>query len=190
LVSEGRRLYRSADYPAALERFQEAVALDHQNEIAQSFLELTEERLRTVSTRPVGSAAAPATASRSTTAPAAVAPTPAPGVARINLTFNSPLSSGAISVTLDGELLAEVPFDFSTRGPLGIRRKGTGTVRRVILTPSGAHRVGVQLAEERRGALGTGSFSVELEPDSRWSLRVDLPTPSAEPSFFLVQSAR
>jgi hypothetical protein len=95
-----------------------------------------------------------------------------------------------VQVTLDGESLADVPFDFSAKGILGLRRKGTGALKRVILTPSGQHRVGVQLVDAERGLLGSKSFAVDLSPESRWSLRVDMPTAAAEPSFFLVRSAR
>jgi hypothetical protein len=93
-------------------------------------------------------------------------------------------------ITLDGESLAEVPFDFSSKGFLGFKRKGRGTVRRDILTPSGTYEVGVQLFGEDRALLGSQSFRKTLAPDSRWTLRVDLPSARSEPGFFLVQSAR
>jgi hypothetical protein len=108
----------------------------------------------------------------------------------VTLSFDSPISSGVVTITLDGESLAEVPFDFSSKGLLGVKRKGRGTVRRVILTPSGTYEVGVQLLSEERSLLGAKSFKKTLAPDSRWTLRVDLPNVRAEPGFFLVQSAR
>jgi len=87
-------------------------------------------------------------------------------------------------------LLADVPFDFSTDAFLGIKKKGRGTVRRVILTPSGSHTIGVELRESKRGVLGSSTFVRDLEPDSEWTLRVDLPGEKAQPNFFLVKSAR
>jgi hypothetical protein len=108
----------------------------------------------------------------------------------VTLEFDSPLSSGIVTVTLDGDSLAEVPFDFSTKGFLGVKRKGRGTVRRVILTPSGTYDVGVQLFGEEHNLLGSTNFRKTLAPESRWTLRIDLPRPRAEPGFFLVQSAR
>jgi hypothetical protein len=108
----------------------------------------------------------------------------------VTLSFDSPISSGAVMITLDGESLAEVPFDFSSKGFLGFKRKGRGTVRRDVLTPSGTYEVGVQLFGEERSLLGSRSFKKTLAPDSRWTLRVDLPNARAEPGFFLVQSAQ
>ena len=64
------------------------------------------------------------------------------------------------------------------------------TVRRVILTPSGTYEIGVQLLGEERSLIGSQSFNKTLAPDSRWTLRIDLPNPRAEPGFFLVQSAK
>ena len=113
-----------------------------------------------------------------------------PGVARITLSFDSPLSSGNISVTLDGESLAEVPFDFSKSGILGIKRKGRGTVKRVILTPSGRHDIGVQLVDGEGVPIGSASFENTLDPDTLWTLRVDLPDARSEPNFFLVKASR
>ena len=117
-------------------------------------------------------------------------PTPASGIARVTLSFDSPLSSGAVTITLDGESLAEVPFDFSSKGFLGVKRKGRGTVRRVILTPSGTYEVGVKLFGEEHRLLGAKAFNKTLAPESRWTLRIDLPNTRAEPGFFLVQSAK
>ena len=115
---------------------------------------------------------------------------PAVGIARITLTFDSPITSGAVSVTLDGEALADVPFDFSSTGFLGFKRKGRGTVKRVILTPSGRHTVGVQLVSSKLGAIGSAKFDRDLAPNSHWTLRIDLPDDRAELNFFLVKSAR
>jgi len=116
--------------------------------------------------------------------------TPVAGIARITLTFDSPISSGAVSVTLDGESLVDVPFNFSSTGFLGFKRKGRGTLKRVILTPSGRHTVGVQLVGSKQGAIGSASFDRDLAPDSHWTLRVDLPDKSSELNFFLVKATR
>jgi hypothetical protein len=48
----------------------------------------------------------------------------------------------------------------------------------------------VQLFGEERSLLGTKSFRKTLAPESRWTLRIDLPNTRAEPGFFLVQSAK
>jgi predicted Ser/Thr protein kinase len=191
LVAEGRRLYRAGDYVDAKNVFSEALELDPQNEIAASYLELSEERVQRAQARRTTTGRTTRATGASTTAAAPLpTPTPASGIARVTLSFDSPISSGVVTITLDGESLAEVPFDFSSKGFLGVKRKGRGTVRRVVLTPSGTYEVGVQLFGEERSLLGAKSFKKTLAPDSRWTLRVDLPNARAEPGFFLVQSAR
>ncbi len=189
LVGDGRSAYRRGDYAAAGELFRQALDLDPMHEIAASYLELAEERARSL---PTPQAAAAGSTTSPNPAPARPPPrAPAKsGVSRITVTFDSPISEGSIAVTLDGELLADVPFDFATDAFLGIKKKGRGTVRRVILTPSGSHTVGVALEAGRRGVLGSSEFVRELEPDSEWTLRVDLPGEKAQPNFFLVKSAR
>jgi serine/threonine-protein kinase len=189
LVGEGRGLYRSGDYRGARDRFRGALELDPLHEIAASYLELAQERLRSSRPQPAGPAAATGPAVPGTVRPAAAAPVTS-GIARITLHFDSPISSGTVAVSLNGEALAEVPFDFSTAGFLGLRKKGRGAVRRVLLTPAGEHRIGVELLHPTRGVLGSASFIRGLDPDSDWTLRVDLPSERAEPSFFLVQRAR
>jgi predicted Ser/Thr protein kinase len=191
LVAEGRRLYRAGSYVDARNVLTEALELDPQNEIAASYLELSEERIQRAQTRRTTAGRTTRAAGASTVAAAPLpTPTPASGIARVTVSFDSPISSGIVTITLDGESLAEVPFDFSSKGFLGVKRKGRGTVRRAILTPSGTYEVGVQLFGEERNLLGSQSFNKTLAPDSRWTLRVDLPNARAEPGFFLVQSAQ
>ena len=190
LVTEGRRLYRAGDYVQSGDIFREALELDPLNEIAASYLELSEERVQRTQTRRTANRSTRSTVAGATTSAPPPTPTPASGIARVTLSFNSPISSGAVSITLDGETLAEVPFDFSSKNVLGFKRKGSGTVRRVILTPSGTYEVGVQLFGEERSLLGAKSFQKTLTPESQWTLRVDLPGKRSDPSFFLVQSAR
>ena len=190
LVTEGRRLYRAGDYVDAGNIFREALELDPLNEIAASYLELSEERIPRAQTRRTTSRSTRATGAGTVTSAPPPTPTPASGIARVTLSFDSPITSGVVAITLDGETLAEVPFDFSSKGVLGFKRKGSGTVRRVILTPSGTYEVGVQLFGEERSLLGAKSFKKTLAPESRWTLRVDLPGRRSDPGFFLVQSAK
>ncbi|MGD9253581.1 MAG: protein kinase [Holophagae bacterium] len=190
LVNEGRQLYRTGSYGEARALFREALELDPLNEIAVSYLELSEERLKRSRTRSTTSRTARAAGNPQAVAAPSPTPSPTSGIARVTLSFDSPISTGLVAITLDGESLAEVPFDFSTKGILGIKRKGRGTVRRVILTPSGAHEIGVQLFDERQGSLGSKTFTKDFTPESRWTLRIDLPNSRSMPGFFLVQSAR
>ena len=189
LVREGRDFYRKGDYARAQQRFREALELDSQNEIADSYLELAEERLNTArSSR--AAAASSATHQRAQSPEPPPPKAPKAGVARITVYFDSPISEGAVEVTLNGESLADVPFDFSTSAFLGFKKKGRGTVRRVVLTPSGTHTIGVALTAKDRGVLGSSTFARTLEADSEWTLRVDLTGEKAQPNFFLVKSAR
>ena len=191
LVAEGRRLYRGRSYGDAGERFREALELDPLNEVAAEYLELVLERLaRDRVLRDESRVQPTSSGDPSGSEPETVAAPPEVGIARVAVTFDSPINSGAVLVTLDGESLAEIPFDFSTKGFLGLKRKGRGAVKRIILTPSGQHAVGVQLVGDKRQALGSASFRRDLAPDSHWTLRVDLPDPRSTPNFFLVKAAR
>ncbi len=189
LVTDGRSLYRGGDYANALIHFRQALELDPKNEIAASYSELAEERMRSIRTSPATAVSATARPTPDSAKPPQPV-TPKSGVSRITLSFDSPISEGTVAVTFDGESLADVPFDFSTSAILGFKKKGRGTVRRVILTPSGNHTIGAELRDKRRGVLGSSTFVRLLEPDSEWTLRVDLPSEKAQPNFFLVKSAR
>jgi serine/threonine protein kinase len=190
LVTEGRRLYRAGDYVDSGNIFREALELDPMNEIAASYLELSEERIERARIRRTTSRSTRAVGAGKTSTAPLPTPTPVSGIARVTVSFDSPISEGAVAITLDGETLAEVPFDFSNKGVFGLKRKGRGTVRRVILTPSGTYEVGVQLFGENRSLLGAKSFRKTLAPESHWTLRVDLPRERSDPGFFLVQSAK
>ncbi len=190
LVGEGRQLLRGGSTAAAAARFRAALELDPQHELAASYLELAQERAAGERARAAGGP--PAAAGRGPAAPLPPAPTPLPGsgIARVTLSFDSPLSAGTVALTLNGEALAEVPFDFSSKGFLGRTKKGRGSVRRVVLTPSGEHVLGVELRVPERGVLGSASFARSFGPDSDWTLRVDLPRETATPGFFLVARGR
>ncbi len=191
LIEQGRGDYRKGQYRSAAELFEQALELDPENELAASFLDLANERQRGSSRRvPQSTArrpsAAPAATSRVSEPPAQ----PTPGTARITVVFNSPLNAGVLTVTLNDTVLAEIPFDFTSAGFMGIRRRGTGTVKRVLVAPSGQQRVGIQLRDPRRGLIGSGSFQRGLGAGSDWTLRVDLPAADAAVSFYLVETTR
>jgi hypothetical protein len=108
---------------------------------------------------------------------------------RITLYFNSPISVGSVVVKSDEQIVAEVPFNF-TKKTLGIKRKGTGLVKKVMVIPSGRHTLTVELTEEEAGSMGSQSFTENFQGGSDWSLRIDLPKKAAEARFFLVKSGR
>ena len=89
------------------------------------------------------------------------------------------------------KLQEEIPFDFTEKALFGWRKKkGSGSVRKVLLAPSGRHTIGIELIDAERGSIGSRSFERSLPAGSDWSLRVDLPDRAGSPHFFLVQSSR
>jgi len=190
LVSEGRNFYRKGRYQSAVQRFKQALDIDAGHELASSYFELASERLKDTRRQPTHRT----TPVRTTTAiaaqpkPAPPQAEPIPGLVKIHLRFDSPLNSGHLTVTLDGESLEEIPFDFSRKGLLGIKRKGTGALRRTLIAPSGHHTIGIKLFSEKLGTPAEASFEENLVAGSQWSLRTDLPSVKARPSFFLIRS--
>jgi hypothetical protein len=191
LIEQGRGDYRKGQYRAASELFEQALELDPENELAASFLDLANERQRGSSRRsPRTTAQRPSTAPAVTSRVSEPVAQPTPGTARITVTFNSPLNAGVLTVTLNDTVLAEIPFDFTTSGFMGFRRRSTGTVKRVLVAPSGQQRIGIQLRDPQRGLIGSASFQRSLGAGSDWTLRVDLPAAKADASFYLVEKSR
>jgi len=188
LIAEGRVFFRKKQYRSAASRFREALALDPANDLAQSYLELAQARLGSRSRR---SRASPVRAG-----PSGKGPEPKPrrsgrsSTARLAVGFDSPINAGSILITLNGQTLANLSFDFTRKGFLGIKRRGTGRVSRSLLVPAGRQTLGVQLNDARRGPLGFSSFTRQFEGDSSWTLRIDLSSPTAEPAFYLVRASR
>ena len=186
LISEGRLLYRQGRYGAASERFRAVLELEPDNEIATSYLDLATERGRV---RSAPAATAPERTRSVFLQSAVPTPRPTPGVARITVFFSSPINAGSILVTLDGETLDKIPFDFTRSGFLGLKRRGSGQVRRVLLAPSGEHVVTVQLSDAERGLIGSKLFHVDLKAGSDWTLRADLPEGTETAAFYLVKAS-
>ena len=190
LVFEGRESYRKGRYQGAVQLFEQALEIDTGHELAASYLELARERLNDANRRRSRQTTPTRTTVTAAAQPRPVLPqaVPTPGLVRIHLRFDSPLNSGHLTVTLDGESLEEVPFDFSRKGLLGIKRKGTGTLRRTLIAPSGHHTIGIKLSSPKLKTPAEASFSKNLIAGSQWSLRADLPSAKATPSFFLIRA--
>ena len=192
LVAEGRRDYRAGRYSAAARSFAQALELDPQNEVAAEYLELSRERLRQAPRR--SSATAPARGAASPDLELDPSAVPAvrqqPGTARITVYYNCPINAGTVRVASDGETVAEIPFDHTQKGFLGLKMEGRGTVKRVLLVPSGDRSLAVTVIDRKRGVVGSRAFTETLPKDSDWTLRIDQPKDDAEPSFFLVKTSR
>lgn len=191
LVGEGREFYRKGQYTSAVQRFEKALEIDPSHDLATSYLELASERQRDAARRRTVRQTTPArkqtnVSARPTPAPPRAVPTP--GLVRIHLRFDSPLNSGHLTVMLDGESLEEIPFDFSKKGMLGIKRKGKGTLKRTLIAPSGRHTISIKLSSPQLESSAEASFNENLTAGSRWSLRTNLSSPSSTPSFFLTKT--
>lgn len=189
LIADGRSLFRRGRFGDAAARFREVLTLAPDDEIAASFLELAEARDR--DRRRQAAAAtrtAPTPAARSVPLlPPVAERQPTPASARLTVVFNSPLNAGAIAVAVDGVSAGEAAFDFTRRGFLGMKRAGSGPVKKVILVPAGRHTITVVLHDADRGELGRESFERLLAGGSDWTARVDLPDRTRAPVFFLVR---
>jgi hypothetical protein len=116
-----------------------------------------------------------------------VAPTPTAvvGEARLELYFNSPVSVGSITLKLDDEALADKPFDFRSKGFLGIRRKGTGVIEDAYSVKSGDHRLFIRLADGEGALLGEQTLPVSFSAAGRYVLKVEMDGEQSVPRFNL-----
>ncbi len=188
LVSTGRQLYRKGRFGEAAELFAQALELNPADELASSFLELTREHLARRTVRvPSRPASAPVAGTPRSVASAAgsVASDPA----RLTLYFNSPLNAGTMIVSVDGASLGRVPFDFTRKGFLGLKKKGAGQVKQTFTVPAGSHSIDIELVAGEQGPVGSASFTRNMPSGSAWTLRVDMPGAGDHPSFFLVRAA-
>jgi len=105
----------------------------------------------------------------------------------MTVSFNSPIPRGGILVTVDGATVADIPFEFTTKGILGLRRGGTGTVKRVVLVPSGRRAISATLHDGDGTLIGSQSFERDLPAGSDWTLKFDLPSKDARAAVFLIR---
>jgi serine/threonine-protein kinase len=191
LVAEGRQAYRAGSWASAAALFRSALELDPQSELAAGYLELAVDRSRGTGRR--SAAAAPTRAGEPELDLAAAGAPPVPpvaGNARLTVYYNSPINAGAITVAVDGETLAEILFDHTKKGFLGLKVEGEGMVKRVLVAPAGQRTVVVTLSDRKRGVIGSRTFNENLPADSGWTLKIDQPGAAAEPTFYLVKTSR
>jgi hypothetical protein len=187
LILDGREAFRQGQYSTSVKHFEQALELDAENELAASYLELARERGRRRSSRPAARTT-PKVQPTIVASRAAPRPQPTPGTTRITVSFNSPIPDGVITVTIDGSVVGEIPFEFGSKGILGIRRRGSGAVKRVLLAPSGRHSVGATLHDGEGVLLGSANFDRDLGSDTDWTLRFDMPSKKAKTTIFLVRA--
>ena len=187
LIRDGRAAFREGRYGESTTLFEGALELDPSNELAASYLDLARERGRG-SSRRTSARPTPRPQPTRVAATAPQGPAPTPGNARITVSFSSPIQNGMIVVTLDGSTLAEIPFEFDTKGFLGFRKKGSGLVKKVLLAPSGRHTIGATLSDGAGAVIGSASFERQLLTGTDWTLRFDLPAKDARANVYLVKA--
>lgn len=191
LTSEGQSLYREGRYAEAISRLADSLKLNADNEVAVNYLELARERAALQNSRTSPSKNRrprhrTKTTKASSASPPTITRTHTSGLTHIGLNYNSPLNSGLISITVDGEALTEINFDFTTRGFLGLKKKGSGLVKKSFVIPSGRHKIGIFLTSPDLSKPGRREFAQDFPAESRWNLRIDQPAPGSVPSFYLL----
>ena len=175
LLAEGKELLRQERWRDAAARFEAVLEVAPDDPLAREYLDLARERTK-------------GTRARSAAPVLGWAPTPTPavgGAARLELYFNSPLSAGSVELELDGSRLAFKPFDFSTKGVLGIRRRGAGIVQDAYAVPAGEHRLTVRLHDGESRLLGEQVIPASLASEGRYVVKIELEGERAVPRFTL-----
>jgi hypothetical protein len=107
------------------------------------------------------------------------------GDARLELYFNSPLSMGSIVLKLDNQELADKPFDFRSKGFLGIKRKGSGVIEDAYQVKGGEHKLSVRLTDGQGALLGEQTLPVTFAGGGRYVLKVEMDGEQSVPRFNL-----
>lgn len=182
LQEEGKELLRQGRHREALGRFESALELVPDDPLAREYRDLARERVRSPRLPATGPTPAPVVFA---------APTPeAVGTAKLDIYFNSPIAVGTVVVRLDDQPLANKPFDFRTRGFLGMWKNSSGEFRDSVSVPSGRHTLAVRLLDGKGSVLGEQSLPAQFAIDGRYSIRIDMDSQQAVPRFSLRGRAR
>lgn len=176
LRQEGWALHGRGRLGEALERLQEAVALDPSDPLASGYLEIVREKLR--SARASTRAEAPAPMPAATPAPEAPK-----GDARLEVYFNCPLSAATLEIDVDGEALARKQLNYYTKGFLGLRKKGAGVYQEVFTVRAGNRTLTARLRSEEGTLLAEQVLEVALPAAGRALLKVEMEGEQAVPRF-------
>jgi predicted Ser/Thr protein kinase/tetratricopeptide (TPR) repeat protein len=177
LREQGKAFLRQRRWRDAQDRFQKVVELTPDDAVSREYLELAREHQLIPRAQPERTPVVAATP-----APTPVAPV---GNARLELYFNSPLSLGSIVLKLDGQELADKPFDFRTKGFLGIKRKGSGVIEDAYKVRAGDHRLLVRLLDGEGTLLGEQTLPASFAGGGRYVLKIEMDAEQAVPRFSL-----
>jgi predicted Ser/Thr protein kinase len=177
LRDEGRDLLGQGRVREAQARFDEALALTPDDPLLHEYVKIVRERQRLSQASPL------------VPLPALPQPTPTPiravGEGRLEVYFNCPLSAGSVELELDGRAVKILPFNFYTKGFLGMKKKGSGRVEDSFVVPAGEKTLLVRVKGEDGKLLGEQSLPVRLQGGARAVLKIDMEGETASPRFSL-----
>ena len=186
LQAQGKELVREGRWREAEAAFAEALALVPDDQLSRDYLDYVRERSRSPRATPPPRLASAARATATPARPSGAAT----GPARVDLYFNSPLTLGEVELLVDGQPLARRPFDYTERGFLGVKRKGTGIVTDRFSVPGGRHDLAVRLRGEGGRLLGEQVFRGAFAAEQRLSLRIEMDGEQGTPRFTLTERPR
>ncbi len=177
LREEGKEFLKAGRWREAQDRFAKVLDLVPGDAVAADFLDLAREHQR--------GRRAPSSRPTAAVAPPVAAPLAAVGDAYLELYFNCPLSVGLVTVSLDGQNLAEKRFDFRTKGFLGIKKKGSGVIDDSFKVRAGDHSVVVRLADGSGRLLGEQSLPANFAGGGHYVLKIEMGGEQSVPRFSL-----
>jgi len=170
-------LLRERRWREAQSRFERALELVPGDDVSREYLELARDHQLVPRPQP---GRTPTTGSAAAAAPAAPL-----GNSRLDFYFNCPLSVGSYLVALDGQPLADKPFDFRTKGFMGFKKEGSGVIEDGFTVKAGEHKVFVRLTGADGVLVGEQTLSVSLATNGRYVLKVEMDGKQAVPRFNL-----
>ncbi|OYV91922.1 MAG: hypothetical protein B7Z68_10550 [Acidobacteria bacterium 21-70-11] len=90
-----------------------------------------------------------------------------------------------MTVSLDGQDLAEKRFDFRTKGFLGIKKKGSGVIDDSFEVRAGDHSIAVRLADGSGALLGEQTIPARFAGGGRYVLKIEMGGEQSVPRFSL-----
>jgi S1-C subfamily serine protease len=172
-----KEVYKEGRYEEAVEVLERVLKSDPTDEIAREYLDMARERLRIQTT-------AGTTSVEGEFAAAETVVKPDTETAEIRLTFDSPIRAGRFNFWVDDEPLASVDFSFKKKM---FGKAPSARIDKTIEIAPGRHSLTVSLEDEDQKSRGLFTFSETFDPESRWTLRVVMPSDDAKPDAFLVQ---
>jgi len=177
LREEGKEFLKAGRWREAQSRFQQVLDMIPDDPVTKDFLDLAKEHQRVPRVQPSRPPVATAIPVQARVVPV--------GDARLELYFNCPLSVGRLTIDLDGQPLAEKPFDFRVKGLLFIKKKGSGIIEDAFKVKAGDHSLVVRLRDSGGSLLGEQALQAGLEGGGRYVLKIEMDGEQSVPRFSL-----